>query len=127
MKYFQEVTSWTSEFPVQNHVYYMDDAKTQAVGYIPQGKKRLVKFSRPMKIETRGRKFVVVKAGEADAVYFAKEQETSQPTGAVELAGSSGKKYFLTNVGGKWTCTCPGFMFRRTCKHSTGMGDGAKI
>lgn len=33
------------------------------------------------------------------------------------VKGSKGQEYILTKAEGKWTCTCPGFQFRRTCKH----------
>lgn len=119
MRYFQEVTQWDTEYSVPNHIYYMDDGKTKAVGYIPFGKKSLVKFSTPLRIDTKGRKFKVLDLpGEDDSTYFPKEDVSAKP-GVVTIEGSGGKKYFLSKVAGKWTCTCPGYMFRRTCKHAT--------
>lgn len=34
-----------------------------------------------------------------------------------EVAGSKGNKYIVTKNSKGWDCTCPGFMFRKTCKH----------
>jgi hypothetical protein len=35
-----------------------------------------------------------------------------------EVAGSRGQKYRLSYTGMEgWECTCPGFKFRKTCKH----------
>jgi len=34
----------------------------------------------------------------------------------LEVPGSKGT-YSVTNQTGRWTCTCPGFQFRRQCKH----------
>lgn len=31
--------------------------------------------------------------------------------------GSKGNKYIVTKSKSKWDCTCPGFSFRKTCKH----------
>ena len=118
MKYFQEVTVWDAGYAVPNHIYYMKDDKSKAVGYIPAGAKKLVIFSKPMTIISKGRKFVALpKKGERDEVYFPKVEE--KPVGKViEVSGSNGKKYFLSKVGNNWNCTCPGFSFRRKCKHT---------
>ena len=122
MLYLQEVTVWNAGYTVPNHVYYVDTGKSKLVGYIPAGKKRLVKFSKPLPFDTRGRKFQTLdKKGEADTVYFQKTEPTRSST-AVDVAGSGGKKYYLTKYAGKWVCTCPGYTFRRTCKHSTAGG-----
>jgi len=34
------------------------------------------------------------------------------------VKGSKGDTYVVTKENGKATCTCAGFQFRRTCKHS---------
>ena len=36
----------------------------------------------------------------------------------IEVPGSKGNKYHVTNESGRWTCTCAGFQFRRQCKHT---------
>jgi hypothetical protein len=33
------------------------------------------------------------------------------------VSGSKGSKYVVTKNSSKWDCTCPGFGFRKTCKH----------
>lgn len=116
MKYFQEVTEWASAY-VPNHTYYLTDDKRKMVGYIRAGTKNLVKFSKPMSFDTRGRKFVVLpKQGESDEVYFPNQQEKPVAK-AVEVQGSGGKTYYLTQNGARWMCTCPGFQFRHKCRH----------
>jgi len=35
----------------------------------------------------------------------------------LEVDGSKGAKYIVIKEGNKVSCTCPGFQFRRTCKH----------
>ena len=34
------------------------------------------------------------------------------------VKGSKGQEYVVTNANGLWHCTCPGFTFRRSCKHT---------
>ena len=116
MKYYQEVTEW-SEANATNHIYYLNEDKTSMVGYIRAGTKELFKFKNPIRIDTRGRKFKLLDMkGEPDSVYFTK-QDTFTPKAAIIVKGSNGKEYHITKVGSKYSCTCPGFQFRHTCKH----------
>ena len=118
MKYFQETTEWLDNPKAVNHIYYMNDEKTACVGYIKAGTKSLIRFKTPIRLDLRGRKFVVSKNGEPDEVYFPKVQV---PKDRIKVAGSNGKEYFLEKVNGKYTCTCPGFTFRNKCKHTDQM------
>lgn len=119
MKYLQEVTDWGIK-DAQNHTYYVCDDKTKMVGYIKQGTTDLFKFKHPIVIYTKGRKFVELKKkGEPDSVYFAKKEEPKKDI--ITVLGSNGKEYYLEKVGSKYTCTCPGFVFRHKCKHVEGI------
>lgn len=118
MKYFQEVTTWTADYQVPNHIYYMRNDKSRAVGYIKAGTTDLFKFSKPMAIDTRGRKFKELTIpGEPDEVYFAPEKPRESRTETATVAGSGGKVYTLTKIPGGWSCTCTGYLYRRKCKH----------
>lgn len=46
-----------------------------------------------------------------------KEVKTDNQVFVVE--GSKGSKYTVTRNKQGWSCTCPGFQFRRQCKHVT--------
>jgi len=35
------------------------------------------------------------------------------------VEGSRGSRYTVIQEKNKWTCTCPGFQFRKSCKHIT--------
>ena len=121
MKYFQETTDWGSN-NVQNHTYYLTDDKRKMVGYIKAGTKKLVKFSKPMNFDPKGRKFTILPLkAESDTVYFPHTEESKPAGQVVEVEGSGGKKYFLRKNAGAWNCTCPGFMFRHKCRHVESM------
>ena len=38
-----------------------------------------------------------------------------------EVIGSKGNKYTVNLTGKGYTCTCPGYTFRKTCKHIEGV------
>jgi len=48
-------------------------------------------------------------------VDYVKPVENTKVT--IEVKGSKGDTYIVTKEQGKSSCTCPGFSFRRTCKH----------
>lgn len=117
MKYFQEVTEWADNIP--NHIYYLKDDKSFLVGYIQAGTKKLHKFSKPIQFDVRGRKFVEVKGKtESDDIYFAKQEQKPIAKETITVEGSKGKKYILEKIAGRYVCSCPGYQFRRSCKHS---------
>ena len=39
----------------------------------------------------------------------------------ITVQGSKGNTYIVTKENGKASCTCAGFQFRKTCKHSQGV------
>jgi hypothetical protein len=119
MLFIQEVTEWNASFTVPNHIYYVNDSKTKMVGYIRSGTKSLVKFKKPIDLDRKGRKFEVVKIkGESDSVYFDVENKPTEPTkNTIVVEGSKGAKYFVTKTAAGYSCSCPGFGFRRKCKH----------
>ena len=48
------------------------------------------------------------------------QRQTPEETATVvsyQVQGSRGDTYTVTDNGGTWTCTCPGFGWRRKCKH----------
>ncbi len=45
-----------------------------------------------------------------------KKAETKVVTRVIK--GSKGNEYVVTGSNGKWHCTCPGFQFRHSCKHT---------
>jgi hypothetical protein len=42
------------------------------------------------------------------------------------VEGSNGNKYTVTKIGDKFKCSCPGYGFRRKCKHSQRIAENEK-
>ena len=109
MKIVVETTEWS--VPTPNHVYVLNDSMTKMTAYVPAGSKILKKFSKPMGFDTRGRTFAELEDGEPDRP----DPDTWQ------VPGSGGKTYTVSReLGGglNYHCTCPGFTYRGSCKHT---------
>jgi hypothetical protein len=104
MEAVKEVTKWEGSLQA-NHTYLLDGDKM--VAYIKFNEGIPFYFKNPIRIDKRGRKF---------------EKLTTNPFGAkiksnlIEVKGSKGDSYFV-DPDAK-TCTCAGFTFRGTCKHT---------
>jgi hypothetical protein len=69
-------------------------------------------FRAPIKIDIRGRKFVL------NPVQFKTKVKEPEPEGRVwTVKGSKGDEYRVTESGGMFSCSCTGFKFRGACKH----------
>jgi hypothetical protein len=57
---YQETTMW-SDSNGANHIYVfknkLEGRSANAVAYLPRGKDRVVKFSKPLKLDLKGRTF----------------------------------------------------------------------
>ena len=47
----------------------------------------------------------------------ASQQATNNETKTWVVEGSRGSRYTVIRNKSSWSCTCPGFQFRRSCKH----------
>lgn len=120
MLLIRETTVWSGNTP--NHTYLVSNDRRKMVGYIPAGRRRMVTFSRPMGFDIRGRTFTLLER-RADDVVEDVTPVTAPAARTVTVTGSSGSIYTLTQSGGRWSCSCPGYGFRGRCKHSDGMKD----
>lgn len=110
MKWFAETTDYRDS--VANGIYLLDDAKSRMYAYTPSGAKQIKVFRNPIRIDVRGRRFVPNK------VQFKTSVQAPEPEGRViEVQGSRGDVYKVTEVNGNWSCSCQGFKFRGDCKH----------
>jgi len=105
MKFYQE----SGAIMYGNHTYLLDDSKTKVYGYVKEGTKNLEMFKVPKSFSTKGRILKVIK----ETFGYVEKKESSR----IEVSGSKGNKYYIEKNGNKFTCTCPGFTYRNTCKH----------
>jgi len=99
----QEQTQWRES--VANNLYLITDSWDHVIAYVPQGEIKATRFKQPMRWDHRGRQFKVLK------------KITDTKTTDVEVKGSNGQIYRLTQYEGKWQCSCPGFQYRGKCRH----------
>lgn len=110
MKVLEEITEWKSNTP--NHTYFVSEGRDRMFGYVPLSTGVPVTFSKPIRFETRGRRFRAV-----DNRWNFAVTATVNPTWTVE--GSRGNQYQVEKTETGLTCTCPGFAFRGKCRHVT--------
>ena len=110
MKWLAETTDYRDNTP--NGIYLLDDSKSKMYAFKAKGVGEIKVFKNPIRIDTRGRKFVV------NPVQFRTRLKEEEPEGRVfTVTGSKGDKYTVNEVRGSWSCTCSGFKFRGECKH----------
>lgn len=111
MKWFAETTEWSGA-TTPNHIYLLDDSKSKMYAYKPFGTGDIQFFKNPIRIDIRGRKFKV------NATQFETRIQEEAPEGRViEVKGSKGDVYKVTELNGEYSCTCSGFRFRGHCRH----------
>lgn len=110
MKWYAETTAYTDG--MANGTYLLDDSKTKMYAYVGPGSGTPKQFKNPIRIDTRGRKFVV---SSTQYKIVTQEQEPEGRTWTVK--GSKGDEYKITELDGHLNCTCSGFRFRGDCKH----------
>jgi len=118
---YKEVTEWdNSEFVVPNHTYLFD-GKSNILAYAKASNGELVILHKPLKMDTRRRKFIKVnhKALQSLAKTLQLPEETLQSNYPNwQVKSDSGKTYTVELISGKYTCNCIGYAYRGKCKHS---------
>jgi len=110
MKWFAETTDYKDSVP--NGIYLLDDGKSKMYAFKAKGTEPVKVFKNPIRIDLRGRKFVV------NPVQFKTKLKEEEPEGRVwTVKGSKGDVYKVSELNGNWSCTCSGFKFRGDCKH----------
>ena len=104
MEAIREITDWGIP-EAKNHTYLIDGSSLIAM--IRNGENTPRFFKNPIRgFSKSGRKFVRLDIG-----LFGQVPKTNK----IEVSGSNGSKYNVDKESK--TCTCPGFVFRRACKH----------
>jgi hypothetical protein len=111
MKTVRETTVWAEQSAI-NHIYFLSDDMSKMYAYARGDTLEVKHFSRPIGIETRGRKFAAV-----PNVYGFKVAEIEDSSPSWTVVGSKGDVYTIRLVNNDYTCTCSGFKFRHKCSH----------
>ena len=109
MKFFEETTVWDSNTP--NHTYLLSDDKSKMYAYIRAGDNSVFTFKTPIRIDTRGRKFVAVN----NRWGYNTNEPNDNPRW--EVQGSKGDVYVVEQTDNGLSCSCSGFRFRGACRH----------
>jgi hypothetical protein len=111
MEALKEVTVW-ADGTTANHTYLLDG--TNLVAYIRVNDTTPFYFKNPIKnFDKRGRKFEKLKVNPFKRI------DTPVNPAIIQVQGSKGETYTVNTE--EHTCTCPGFTFRGTCKHTKEM------
>lgn len=112
MKFLQEVTVWADP-AIVNHLYVMTDSKDKMIAFKHASSAEFKVFKAPIRIDTRGRKFKEV------ANTFGFTVAEPEVEGRVHrVMGSRGEEYVVSELAGRYSCSCSGFKFRGKCKHA---------
>jgi len=110
MEAVRETTIWTGvEYQQPNHDYLLDGDRV--VAYRPWGTGEIRVLKGKLKIDRRGRKFERLEPNPFKDYKAVETVKTYK-----EVQGSKGAVYRVDLEAG--TCTCPGFIFRGSCKHT---------
>lgn len=119
MKWFAETTEW-ADTTMPNGIYLLDDSKSKMYAFRPFGTGEIKVFRNLIRIDTRGRKFVL------NPEQFKTTLKEPEPEGRVwTVKGSKGDEYKVTDSGGNLSCSCSGFKFRGKCKHEESIRQAA--
>ena len=109
MQFYQETTQWNDT--VKNHIYLLSADKSKMFAYVKADSNSVFTFKNPIRIDTRGRRFVAVKNK------WNYKIQTQKLNPQWQIKGSKGDVYIIEQTDAGLTCTCTGFKFRYNCKH----------
>ena len=116
LKILQEVTQWQVPYRQPNHVYLMHGERVVAMSR--WGEHAPEYFRNPGRLDRRGRKFIEVKQNPWQFDLTVTTDREPEPQGQTwSVTGSRGDVYTVSEIQGRWNCTCAGFGFRNRCRH----------
>ena len=108
----RETTHWEDVSRQPNHTYIMDDSMSKSYGYFKwNNPKDFQMFSKPIKLDTRYRKFKVIQRG----YKFVSEKESQNKSWVIK--GSKDQQYVVEETENGYSCSCIGFKYHGKCKH----------
>lgn len=114
MKFYKETTDW-ADSNASNHTYLLSDDRSKMYAYVRVGTSLVKQFKNPIRIDTRGRRFVEV----PNTFNYKLPGEDAGKTWSV--TGSRGDIYTVTDTADGLVCSCSGFKFRGRCRHVDGI------
>jgi hypothetical protein len=108
---YRETTEWADSPSSINHTYLLEGDKM--IAYMRSQTSVPFYFKTPIRIDRRGRRFELVEPNPFDLLAVPVMAQTNEIR---EIEGSKGARYYV-NTDAK-TCTCPGYTYRGTCKHT---------
>jgi hypothetical protein len=110
----REITEWEDGMDC-NHTYIMNESMEKMFGYFKKNKsKDFQMFKNPIRIDTRHRKFKVIKRN----LNFAGQINTNKTW---EIKGSKDHVYTVEETENGMVCSCIGFKYHGKCKHIDGV------
>jgi len=111
----REITKWDVEYRQPNHTYLMSENMEKIFGYFMWNNPKDFKmFSKPMRFDTRYRKFKVLKRN----MHFEGQKSTNK---IWEIKGSKDNVYTVEESENGMVCSCIGFKYHGKCKHIDGV------
>jgi len=117
MQAYKETTVWADGSKC-NHTYLLDGDNMLA--YIPAGRTEAQYFVKPIRISRSGRKFETLKVSpfkQWDKLLKAHVDVSEPLPNIIKVQGSKPNTWYEVDTDAK-TCTCAGYTFRGTCKHT---------
>jgi len=109
----KEITKWNDGMDY-NHTYIMTESMDKIFGYFKKNSKELQMFKKPLRFDTRYRKFTVIKRN----LQFAGQKSTNKTW---EIKGSKDHVYTVEETENGMVCSCVGFKYHGKCKHIDGV------
>jgi hypothetical protein len=111
----REITVWDTDFQ-PNHTYVMNESMDKVFGYFKWNNPNDFKmFSKPMRFDTRYRKFKVLKRN----MYFEGTRSPRIKFGKLKVAKDH--VYTVEESENGMVCSCIGFKYHGKCKHIDGV------
>lgn len=115
----REITQW-DEGTACNHTYIMTESMDKIFGYFKRNNpKDFMMFKNPIRIDTRYRKFKVMKRD----MYFKGQEPTHQ---IWHVKGTKDHVYTVEKSEHGMYCSCIGFKYHGKCKHIDGVLNESK-